>query len=57
MGHGVRVQFQLVTNDLGGIFRQWMLAEQGSGDVGQAQPGAVGQVLPGQILACLGVED
>ncbi|MNO04185.1 hypothetical protein D3C81_2251240 [compost metagenome] len=34
-----------------------MLAEEGGGDEGQAQAGAIGEVLPGQVFAGLGVDD
>ncbi|MOA53990.1 hypothetical protein D3C78_1775310 [compost metagenome] len=42
---------------MGGVFRQRVLTEQGSGDVRQAQAGVVGEILPRQIFACLGVEN
>ncbi|MNF82799.1 hypothetical protein D3C84_651100 [compost metagenome] len=55
--HGVGVQVELLANHFGGAFRQWVLTEQGGGDIGQAEAGAVGQVLPRQVFTRLGIED
>jgi len=50
-------QTQPLSDDFRSGFRQRMLAEQGGGDEGKAQTSAIGQLLPGEVLAHLGVDD
>lgn len=52
-GDVICAEVKLVADHLSSVFWQRMLAEQGGGDVGRAEAGAVSQILPRQIFFAL----
>jgi hypothetical protein len=55
--NGVLTQPQSLADGFRGGCREGMPSEQGGGDEDKAQAGTLGQVLPGEVLAHLGVDD